>query len=146
MTNHIKSKERAKLQKERKAERKAHLAFLNDPNNPGRQAQKEYIELIEEYEKLIKEKRLENLKKSHPIIDHIHQGTTFEDAIIIKGVSNSGDGVALEHLYLKEIFPGYNLVNQDLDKKGNRTYDIMEIENNSNKYKVYFDITEFFGK
>lgn len=78
-------------------------------------------------------------------------GESFEKAIIIKGATNSGAGIAAEYQYLEKKFGRRNadwkLIRQGLLHKNAKHFDLMQIELADGTQKdIYFDITEFFGK
>ena len=72
-------------------------------------------------------------------------GLTPETAIVIVGANNIL-GVMGERRWLRNRFPGHQLICQEMFKKDDQTFDKMEIEMKSGERKtVYFNITNFFG-
>ena len=92
------------------------------------------------------EEASEEIRKSPLVADREHSGTSLEDAIIIHGANIEQIGIVYEYTILGLIFPSYTFISQSLVKKDGKAYDIIEIEKDNKKYKVYFDITEFYGK
>jgi hypothetical protein len=92
------------------------------------------------------EKLKSQLKESPPVLDREHAGTSLEDAIIIKGAQSTEIGLVIEEYYLNFMHPNNTFVGQSVVRENGRIYDIMEIQDGNDKLKVYFDITEFFGK
>lgn len=73
-------------------------------------------------------------------------GTSFEEAVIIMDSTESA-GIATEYVWLRVNYPGYKLIQQSLVVHEGKPYDVMEIKTSSGrKTKVYFDISNFFGK
>ena len=73
-------------------------------------------------------------------------GTSFADAVVIAEKTET-EGVAAEYAWLKVHYPGYQTLSQKLVYDGGKPYDIIEIKTaNGDKEKVYFDISNFFGK
>lgn len=72
-------------------------------------------------------------------------GSSFEKAVIILG-ADATSGVKAEYQYLQKKFPGYQPGSQSLVEHDKRMYDVLEISTPSGPKKVYFDITDFFGK
>jgi hypothetical protein len=76
-------------------------------------------------------------------------GDSLENAVVIHGATNSGEGIIAENQYLSEKFGQRGL---DWEKKGqslvgkeDKQYDQLDIELKDGTNKtVYFDITEFF--
>ena len=72
-------------------------------------------------------------------------GTSFEDAVIIMDTTET-TGVHAEYAWLKEHYPGYSLIKQSLVYNEGKPYDVMEIKTSGGKKKIYFDISNYFGK
>ena len=73
-------------------------------------------------------------------------GSSFEKAIVIKG-GNEETGVHAEYAYLQRKYPGYRRGRQALLVKKKRAYDVLDFTTAAGaKKKVYFDITDFYGK
>jgi hypothetical protein len=78
--------------------------------------------------------------------DIVRDGSSFEKAIVIDK-NNESEGIGEEYKWLRENYPGYKMIRQSLSHKGDKSYDILEIETKEGEKKqVYFDITKFFGK
>ena len=77
---------------------------------------------------------------------HIRDGSSFENAIIIKEHSES-KGVDAEYIWLHENFPGYKLIGQYLLNNNKKPFDKLDIQTADGQNKsIYFDISNFFGK
>ena len=73
-------------------------------------------------------------------------GSSFENAVVITEKSET-TGVTAEYKWLKEHYPGYKTESQSLNYNNKKPYDIINIIlSNGDKKKVYFDISNFFGK
>jgi hypothetical protein len=74
-------------------------------------------------------------------------GSSFENAVVILGVSTESAGVSAEHTYLSLHFPGSAVVRQALLQRDGKAYDRFEIRTSAKtSATIYFDITDFFGK
>lgn len=74
-------------------------------------------------------------------------GSSIENAVIIKGAKNSSEGVAAESKWVNKVHPGWKKGNQALLSEGDRSYDKIDYVTPSGEAKeIYFDITDFFGK
>ena len=79
-------------------------------------------------------------------------GSSFENAIIIKNATTSRDGIAAEYAYIGKVhgerFKDWKTIMQSLSSSNGKHYDIIKInilsDNTTKEY--YFDITSFFGK
>jgi len=73
-------------------------------------------------------------------------GSSIEQAVVIKGATES-TGVHAEYVWIAQRYPGYRRGTQSLRASGGRQYDVLEFTTASGEQKrVYFDITDFFGK
>ena len=73
-------------------------------------------------------------------------GTSLDDAIIISDCSHF-EGVDQEYIVLKKRFGDYKLIKQSLIDERGKIYDLLEIKlEDGRKIKVYFEITDFFGR
>ena len=73
-------------------------------------------------------------------------GSSFEKAIFIDE-KREGPGVSAEYKWLRENYPGHKVQGQSLNNKGGKSYDIITITTAEGQTtKVYFDISQFFGK
>jgi len=53
----------------------------------------------------------------------------------------------IEHDWLEIHYPDYTLIEQSLIADGGKHYDVMPIKTaNGEEKKIYFDISDFFGK
>ena len=69
-----------------------------------------------------------------------------EESAISAFARGEMDGVPSEYDWLAANRPGWRATGQSLIANGSRMYDLLHIENGSQKADVYFDITEYFGK
>lgn len=73
-------------------------------------------------------------------------GNSFETAVVI-AEKHETTGVDAEYKWCAEHFPGYKTKMQALANHGKKPYDILTIETaEGREIKVYFDISNFFGK
>ena len=80
------------------------------------------------------------------IISGIHDGTSFETAIVMKEKSEN-EGVKAEYTWLRANYPGYTLKQQGLNFHKEKAYDVLHIITPEGKEKsIYFDISNFYGK
>ena len=75
------------------------------------------------------------------------RGLSCNGAIVLKA-TNEQAGIAEEHAWIQENYPGAQVpVQQSLTKCGDKPVDQIEIETaNGRKVTLYFDISNFFGK
>lgn len=80
-------------------------------------------------------------------------GSSTKNAVVIEGASGESDGVASEYACLAAVYGprqksgGWTLLGQSLLGDSGRSYDLMEVKLPSGKIiKVFFDITDYFGK
>lgn len=72
-------------------------------------------------------------------------GSSFEKAILVQGATEA-TGVPAEYAYLRKRYPGYVFTKQSLLSHKDRLYDALDFTWEGKPHRVYFDITEFFGK
>ena len=75
-------------------------------------------------------------------------GFSFENAIVIKNVTTTRDGIAAEYAYIEKKHGNeWKLLKQALLTQNGRRYDVLTIQNMSDNATItyFFDITEFFG-
>ncbi|MFX1446478.1 MAG: hypothetical protein ACFFHV_24055 [Promethearchaeota archaeon] len=73
-------------------------------------------------------------------------GSSFENAIIISDCNNI-EGVNQEYIEIKKRFGNYKLIRQSLLNHNGLMFGKLELKlDNGNNIKVFFDITDFFGK
>jgi hypothetical protein len=72
-------------------------------------------------------------------------GSSFENAIILSEC-NDTEGVKQEYREVQKRFGTYKLIRQSLLCENNRMYDLLELDINGEKIKLYFDNNDFFGK
>ncbi len=79
-------------------------------------------------------------------------GSSVENAIIIKGAKNSSEGIRAEYQYIENIYGQRNkewkFVSQSLLHDKGKSYDKLSIKVVETKKKIdfFFNITSFFGK
>src|SRR3954471_7954080 len=75
------------------------------------------------------------------------RGLSCNSAIVINATTEDA-GIAEEHAWIQENYPGANVpVQQSLTKCGDKPADRIEVETaNGRKVTLYFDISNFFGK
>jgi len=75
------------------------------------------------------------------------RGLSCNSAIVLKA-TNEQAGIAEEHAWIQENYPGAQIpVQQSLTKCGDKPVDKIEIDTaNGRKVSLYFDISSFFGK
>jgi len=72
-------------------------------------------------------------------------GTSCEQAIVIRGAANEWEGVASEYRYLTERHPGWTLKGQSLVRSGERSFDLLEFATaDGTARRACFDISEFY--
>ena len=67
-------------------------------------------------------------------------------AVIIRNATNESEGVAAESQWIRKVHPGWVKGNQALISKNGRHYDQIDYANPRGRDRIYFDITDFFGK
>jgi len=72
-------------------------------------------------------------------------GDSFENAIVIKE-NNESSGVAAEYKWIAKHYPSWSVASQALTFHEKKAYDIITIKKKGNTKKIYFDISNFFGK
>jgi hypothetical protein len=73
-------------------------------------------------------------------------GSSAKSAIVIHA-NNEVDGIAAEHLWIREHMPGSTLKTQELIVKNGHEYDRLEVTGPDGSSNVlYFDISRYFGK
>ncbi len=86
---------------------------------------------------------------SHPLFAEVTlaggDGSSFEKAILVQGATEA-TGVPAEYAYLRKHYPGYVFTKQSLLNQNGRIYDALDFTWDGKPHRVYFDITEFFGK
>lgn len=75
-----------------------------------------------------------------------HNGSSMANAVVITA-SNEREGVSAEYHWIANRFPGYKRDRQALLHDNSHCYDEIDITTASgDPMKLYFDITNFFGK
>jgi len=77
--------------------------------------------------------------------DGERDGSSYEKAIIIQDSTESA-GIKAEYKWLNEHYPGYKMKKQSLSFYKGKAYDILQFKYKGKKKKIYFDISNFFGK
>jgi len=74
-------------------------------------------------------------------------GSSIEQAVIVKNAKNEEEGVDAEAKWIRKIHPGWRKGNQALLNKNGKSYDRIEYATPDGRTQtIFFDITEFFGK
>lgn len=71
-----------------------------------------------------------------------NQGLSYKSAIVIHQVDPSL-GASDEFKYLKENYPGYQVIGRKTKQEGSRYYEIFYLRDDHVQWVVYFDITKF---
>ena len=75
-----------------------------------------------------------------------NDGLSYEKAIFITEKTERS-GVDAEYVWLRQHYPGYHSKGQSLNYHDKKPYDIITITTSDGKeLKIYFDISNFFGK
>ncbi|MEO8869358.1 MAG: hypothetical protein ABI357_00855 [Granulicella sp.] len=87
-----------------------------------------------------------SMKGASALASAARDGSSLANAIVINAADES-TGVAAEYKWIAERFPGYTRGQQALLNEGGRFYDEIDFSAASGeKKKIYFDISNFFGK
>ena len=73
-------------------------------------------------------------------------GSSLQQAVIIKSAKNEEAGVAAERTWMEQRYPGFHKGEQALLNSDGKHYDEIKITTREGHKTVYFDITDFFGK
>ena len=73
-------------------------------------------------------------------------GSTKEKAIVILGAKDNKEGIDAEYNFIEELFDEYELVLQTFLQEENKCYDQLEIKSSDDRFVIWFNITDFFGK
>ena len=73
-------------------------------------------------------------------------GTTQDKAIEILGAQDNKEGIDAEYNFIEELFDEYELVLQTFLQEENKCYDQLEIKSSDDRFVIWFNITDFFGK
>lgn len=73
-------------------------------------------------------------------------GSSYQQAVVIKGAQDEEAGLSAERAWLAQRYPGFRMGRQSLLASGGRHYDLIEITTSQGHKRIYFDITDFFGK
>lgn len=93
-----------------------------------------------------KAKVLEPVKIGHFVFEG-GNGSSIEQAVIIKHAKNEEEGVGAEAKWIKKVHPGWRKGDQALLGEKEKSFDRIEYTMPDGKKKtIFFDITEFFGK
>ncbi len=88
-----------------------------------------------------------NVLKIGNIVYEGGDGSSMENAVVIKNAKNSMEGIGAESQWIRQVHPGWKKGNQALISRDARHYDRIQYTTPSGETKtIYFDITEFFGK
>lgn len=81
-----------------------------------------------------------------PTLEPIHDGLSFEQAIVINE-NTELSGTRAVYTWLAKNYPGYKLAMQFLASKDNCKYDVMLIRTSAGIDKqIHFNISSYFGK
>lgn len=81
----------------------------------------------------------EAISKKYDLSSLEYDGSSFEKAVKVKSVRE-------EYQWLRKHYPSYAMIKQTLVFNDNSPYDVLFIEIDGVKKKVYFDISSFYGK
>ncbi len=74
-------------------------------------------------------------------------GSSCEASVKIIGAKGENDGVDAEYLWIRQRFPGANVLSQTIsDCRGHKTDTLTIGTTPDGTKKVYFDISDFYGK
>lgn len=73
-------------------------------------------------------------------------GSSLEQAVIIKGAKDEQAGVAAERAWIEQRYPGFHKGQQSLLSSGGKHYDEIRIATREGHKALYFEITDFLGK
>ncbi len=74
-------------------------------------------------------------------------GSSREQAVVIRGAKGEADGVKAEYTWLRRRFSAHRVLRQAVVSLNGRVYDQMDIAtSDGNRQSVFFDITFFYGK
>ena len=74
-------------------------------------------------------------------------GSSIEQAVIVKGAKNEFEGVEAEAKWIRKVHPGWQKGAQALLSEKKRYYDRIEYATPAGKTEtIFFDISDFFGK
>jgi hypothetical protein len=74
------------------------------------------------------------------------EGSSFDRAVVLSDAKNEMEGVSAEHKWMESHYPGWSWGTQYLINQGGRPYDLIEISRGGEHRKVYFDISNWFGR
>jgi hypothetical protein len=74
------------------------------------------------------------------------EGSSFERAVILADAKTEMEGVRAEHKWVQSHYPGWSWDTQYLVNHEGRAYDVIEISRGGESRKLYFDISNWFGK
>jgi hypothetical protein len=76
----------------------------------------------------------------------VWEGSSYETAVIIDK-TNETEGVEAEYEWIREHFPGSQVLSQSLNFYKEKPYDILQVATaQSETVNIYFDISKYFGK
>jgi hypothetical protein len=76
----------------------------------------------------------------------VWEGSSYETAVIIEKTSET-EGVEAEYQWIRDHFPGSQVLSQSLNFYKEKPYDILQITTNQGEaVSIYFDISKYFGK
>lgn len=74
-------------------------------------------------------------------------GSSFEEAVVIKGAKDTMEGIEAESKWIEKKHRGWEKGDQALVSKNGKHYDRIEYSTpKDGKKTIFFDITDFYGK
>jgi hypothetical protein len=74
------------------------------------------------------------------------EGSSFDRAVVFSDAKNEMEGVSAEHKWIESHYAGWSWGTQYLINHDGCAYDLIEISRSSEHRKVYFDISNWFGR
>jgi len=83
---------------------------------------------------------------SIPIENENVEGSSFENAVSFPGVKDMFEGISHEKQWLQKNYPNARLKMQASAESDGKVFDIFTINTSRGAKKVYFDVTDWYGK
>lgn len=71
-------------------------------------------------------------------------GSSLEQAVLIKGAPDDGAGVKAEYLWVRDHYPSLKFDSRGFLSKSGRSYDTLDGDLGGQRRTFYFDISEFY--